>query len=64
MGLCDSNTENLGNYYNQVKIDGEIKDVSSDYLLKESIKIPIKSKYKFLEAKIGEGGKELSEKYF
>ena len=55
MGLCDSNTENLGNYYNQVKIDGEIKDISSDYLLKESIKIPIKSKYKFLEAKIGEG---------
>ena len=27
MGLCDSNNENLGNCYNQVKIDGEIKDL-------------------------------------
>ena len=55
MGLCDSNNENLGNCYNQVKIDGEIKDLSTDYLLKESIKIPIISKYKFLESKIGQG---------
>ena len=55
MGLCDSNNENLGNCYNQVKIDGEIKDLSTDYLLKESIKIPIVSKYKILESKIGQG---------
>ena len=55
MGICESTSNENSNNYNKVKIDGEIKDLSTDYLLKESIKIPIKSKYKFDESKIGQG---------
>ena len=54
MGVCESYNGNKHDY-NKVKIDGEIKDLSIDYLLEESIKLPIKSKYKLQEKKIGQG---------
>ena len=55
MGICESTSNGNSDNYNKVKIDGEIKDLSTDYLLQESIKIPIKTKYKFDESKIGQG---------
>ena len=55
MGICESTGNGNSDNYNKVKIDGEIKDLSTDYLLQESIKIPIKTKYKFDESKIGQG---------
>ena len=55
MGICESSVNNTDNYYNKVKIDGEIKDLSTDYLLQESIKMPIKNKYKFDVSKIAQG---------
>jgi len=55
MGICESSVNNTDNYYNKVKIDGEIKDLSTDYLLQESIKMPIKNKYKFDVSKITQG---------
>ena len=54
MGICESDNIN-NNFYNKVRIDGEVKDLSKDYLLEESIKIPIKTKYKLEEIKIGRG---------
>ena len=54
MGICESDNIN-NNFYNKVRIDGEVKDLSKDYLLGESIKIPIKTKYKLEEIKIGRG---------
>jgi calcium-dependent protein kinase len=54
MGVCESDNRK-DNYFNKVKIDGEIKDLSIDYLLEESIKLPIKSKYKLEEIKLGRG---------
>ena len=54
MGICESDNIN-NNFYNKVRIDGEVKDLSKDYLLGESIKIPIKTKYKLQEIKIGRG---------
>ena len=56
MGICDSlSTPSDDNYYNKVKIDGEIKDISTDYLINNSIRSPIKSKYKLLSSQIGHG---------
>ena len=56
MGICDSlSTPSDDNYYNRVKIDGEIKDISTDYLINNSIRSPIKSKYKLLSSQIGHG---------
>ena len=55
MGICESTSNENSDNYNKIKIDGEIKDLSTDYLLQESIKIPIKTKYKFDESKIGQG---------
>ena len=54
MGICESDNIN-NNFYNKVRIDGEVKDLPKDYLLEESIKIPIKTKYKLEEIKIGRG---------
>ena len=54
MGICESDNIN-NNFYNKVRVDGEVKDLSKDYLLGESIKIPIKTKYKLEEIKIGRG---------
>ena len=55
MGICESTSNENSDNYNKIKIDGEIKDLSTDYLLQESIKIPIKTKYKFDDSKIGQG---------
>ena len=55
MGICTSNNELSINKYNKVRIDGEIKDLKTDYLFDNSIKTPIKKKYKFNESKIGKG---------
>ena len=54
MGICDSSND-LPQNYNRIKIDGEIKDISTEYLLDSSIKTSIKKKYKFNESKIGQG---------
>lgn len=54
MGICEKNDKN-SNFYNKVKIDGKIKDLSTDYLIKESIKMPVESKYKFTNSKLGRG---------
>ena len=54
MGICDSSNESPHNY-NNIKINGEIKDISTDYLLDKSIKTPIKKKYKFNVSDIGKG---------
>ena len=54
MGICESKKEKI-NLYNKVKIDGQIKDLDTDYLLEESIKTPIKKKYKLEEIKVGQG---------
>ena len=56
MGICDSNND-LSNdkNYNKVKIDGVIKDLSTDYLLDNSIHSPITSKYKIIGGGVGKG---------
>ena len=54
MGICESNNE-LTNKYNRVKIDGEIKNLKTDYLFDNTIKTPIKNQYKFIESNIGKG---------
>ena len=54
MGVCDSSKENF-DFGNRVKIDGEIKDLRTDYLLETSNKMPIKSKYKIIDSQIGHG---------
>ena len=54
MGVYESNNDSVY-LYNKVKIDEEEKDISTDYLLKDSIKIPIKTKYKLIDTKIGQG---------
>ena len=55
MGACDSvKSENL-EFYNKVRINGEIKDILTDYLLEESITTPITKNYKFLESNISQG---------
>ena len=54
MGICDS--QSLSDYnYNQVKIDGKIKDITKDYLLEKSIKEPINKKYRISKIRIGKG---------
>ena len=55
MGICTSNSRHDYNYYNSIKIDGKIKDVTKDYLLEESIKEPLSNKYKLLKKRIGKG---------
>jgi hypothetical protein len=37
MGVCESDNSQINNY-NKLKIDGEIKDISIDYLLNNSIR--------------------------
>ena len=54
MGKCTSSTEPDFNY-NHVRVDGKYKDVTKDYLLKESIKEPLTNKYKLTKKKIGKG---------
>ena len=54
MGICDSLSYSDYNY-NQVKIDGKIKDITKDYLLEKSIKEPINKKYKISKIRIGKG---------
>lgn len=54
MGVCESENSSI-NIYNKVSINGEIKDLSKDNLLENSIHEPIKSKYKIIKTKIGEG---------
>ena len=54
MGICTSSTEPDFNY-NHVRVDGKYKDVTKDYLLKESIKEPLTNKYKLTKKKIGNG---------
>ena len=54
MGVCESDNSQINNY-NKLKIDGEIKDLSTDYLLNNSIQEPIKNKFVIYETKIGEG---------
>ena len=51
MGICTSNSRHDYNYYNSIKIEGKIKDVTKDYLLEESIKEPLSNKYKLLKKK-------------
>ncbi len=55
MGVCDSNNTSDSCYYNKVKIDGEIKDITHDYLLDNAIHSSFKSKYKILSSNIGHG---------
>ena len=56
MGICDSpNETSFDDYYNKVEIDGQTKDITKDYLLDDSIRSPIKSKYHILESQIGKG---------
>ena len=54
MGVCESDNSQINNY-NKLKIDGEIKDISNDYLLNNSIQESIRNKYVIYESKIGEG---------
>jgi len=54
MGICESKNDE-SNLYNTVKIDGQIKNLDTDYLLEESIKTPIKNNYKIQKEKIGQG---------
>ena len=54
MGVCESDNSQINNY-NKLKIDGEIKDISTDILLNNSIQEPIRNKYVIYESKIGEG---------
>ena len=54
MGVCESDNSQINNY-NKLKIDGEIKDLSNDYLLNNSIQESIRNKYVIYESKIGEG---------
>ncbi len=55
MGVCDSSNPSDDYYYNKVVIDGEIKDISHDFLLSEAIHYSFKSKYKILSSNIGHG---------
>lgn len=54
MGVCESDNTQMNNY-NKLKIDGEIKNISTDFLLNNSIQEPIRNRYVIYESKIGEG---------
>lgn len=54
MGICTSESYSKYNC-NHVNFDGEIKDVTRDYLLEESIKEPLIRKYKITKKRIGKG---------
>ena len=51
MGVCDTQ----GNSTDLVKIDEQIKDISKDYLIENSITEPIKKNYTLLKKEIGHG---------
>ena len=58
MGLCTTtiNNETNSSYdFNRININGKSKDVTKDYLLEESIKLPLNSKYKLSNKNIGKG---------
>ena len=54
MGICTSESYSKYNC-NHVNFNGEMKDVTKDYLLKESIKEPLNKKYKIMKKRIGKG---------
>ena len=54
MGLCHSNGDNSENK-NKLGIIEGIRDIPEDYLIKESIKFPIETKYKIQNCIIGQG---------
>ena len=54
MGICTSESFSKYNCFH-VDFNGEIKDVTKDYLLKESIKEPLSQKYKIMKKRIGKG---------
>ena len=56
MGICDSSNESsFDAHYNKVEIGRQTKDITKDYLLENSIRSPIKSKYQILESQVGKG---------
>ena len=56
MGICDSSNESsFDDHYKKVEIDRHTKDMTKDYLLENSIRSPIKSKYQILESQVGKG---------
>lgn len=57
MGLCTpaQNKHYSLNDVNQIIINGRVKDVTKDYLLEESIKMPLNSKYTLTNSKLGKG---------
>ena len=48
MGICTSESYSKYNC-NHVNFNGEMKDVTRDYLLEESIKEPLNKKYKIID---------------
>ena len=54
MGICTSESFSKYNCFH-VDFNGEIKDITKDYLLKESIKEPLSQKYKIMKKRIGKG---------
>ena len=54
MGVCHTNNK-ISDNYNKIKIDGLMKDLTTDYLFDNSIKTPIRNDYTFEDTKIGQG---------